>query len=77
MKTLKNQSTKDLMEPINKPVVLEIPHEKFQFMNKKLDAFQDTIRMLKLNDAFKQSLNKDICIVKSILRTTQKIGGAT
>ena len=53
-------------------VQISIPEEKYQFLIKTVDSHRSFIGKLGLNDLVKQSLAKDVQIIRSILVSNMK-----
>lgn len=52
-------------------VLIRIPKEKYQFLIKTIDSHQGLLKKLGVNPLVKQSLVRDIQIVKSILNVNK------
>lgn len=57
---------------MSKLIELSIPEEKHAYLIKTIDLLQNTIYKLGIHELLKDSMNKDICIIKSILKTNKK-----
>jgi hypothetical protein len=53
-------------------VVFSITDEKYKYLMKTIDSFKGGIRILSMNQVYKQSLMKDIYAIESILKTAKK-----
>ena len=55
-----------------KNVQLNIPTEKHKYLMKTLESFKAGLRVLGINQLYKQSLLKDVYTIESILKTNKQ-----
>jgi hypothetical protein len=53
-------------------IVLEIPKDKFSYLNSILTSHKEFLHKLGINKAIKDNLVRDVHIVKNIIETSKK-----